>query len=284
MITQSFPVHPHNPHFFWSFSQLFLKSSLSSGIVAIALTLVLANPVLSETPRLTPPIDLEDKQLSQSQPTPTASPDNQPETTGNSAAEELDLSPEIIENSPVLQRWLREVPDVLDEIRNDPSFRTRLRLGYSQFPSTDDAGGFNVGVEDVFIGRSGLTVSGDYQASFNGDRSSFGVDLRYYVLPLGNYVNIAPVVGYRNLETDDYSTDGINVGARLLLVLSRTGAADVSLTQSFVSPGSSEEVGITTLSVGYAVTQNLRLSTDIQKQNSREEKDSRVGIVLEWMP
>jgi hypothetical protein len=91
-------------------------------------------------------------------------------------------------------------------------------------------------------------------------------------------------VGYRNLETGDYSTDGVNVGARLLLVLSRTGAADVSLTQSFVSPGSSEEVGITTLSFGYAVTRNLRLSTDIQKQNSREEKDSRVGIVLEWMP
>jgi hypothetical protein len=69
-----------------------------------------------------------------------------------------------------------------------------------------------------------------------------------------------------------------------MLALSRTGAADVSLTQSFVSPGSNEEVGITTLSVGYAVTQNLRLSTDIQKQNSKEDKDSRVGIVLEWMP
>jgi hypothetical protein len=69
-----------------------------------------------------------------------------------------------------------------------------------------------------------------------------------------------------------------------MLALSRTGAADVSLTQSFVSPGSNEEVGITTLSVGYAITRNLRLSTDIQKQNSREDKDSRVGIVLEWMP
>jgi hypothetical protein len=104
------------------------------------------------------------------------------------------------------------------------------------------------------------------------------------VLPLGSYINVAPLVGYRNIESNDYSTDGVNVGARLMLALSRTGAADVSLTQSFVSPGSSDEVGITTLSFGYAVTQNLRLSTDIQKQNSREEKDSRVGIVLEWMP
>jgi hypothetical protein len=183
-----------------------------------------------------------------------------------------------------LQRWLREVPNVLEEIRNDPSFRTRLRLGYSQFPSTGQAAGFNVGVEDVFIGRTGLTVSGDYQRSFNGNREAYGADLRYYVLPLGSYVNIAPQVGYRNLTTGNFSTDGVNVGARLMLALSRTGAADVSLTQSFVSPGSNEEVGITTLSVGYAITRNLRLSTDIQKQNSREDKDSRVGIVLEWMP
>jgi len=220
----------------------------------------------------------EKMQLSQAETTP------QPAATPNSAAEELDLSPEIIENSPVLQRWLEEVPNVLEDIRNDPSFRTRLRLGYSNFPSNDDASGINVGVEDVFIGRTGLTVSGDYQASFNGDRQTFGADLRYYVLPLGSYVNVAPLVGYRNIESNDYSTDGVNVGARLMLALSRTGAADVSLTQSFVSPGSSDEVGITTLSFGYAVTQNLRLSTDIQKQNSREEKDSRVGIVLEWMP
>jgi hypothetical protein len=220
----------------------------------------------------------EEVQLSQSETTP------QPPATPNSAAEELELSPEIIENSPVLQRWLEEVPNVLEDIRNDPSFRTRLRLGYSNFPSNDDASGINVGVEDVFIGRTGLTVSGDYQASFNGDRQTFGADLRYYVLPLGSYVNVAPLVGYRNIESNDYSTDGVNVGARLMLALSRTGAADVSLTQSFVSPGSSDEVGITTLSFGYAVTQNLRLSTDIQKQNSREEKDSRVGIVLDWMP
>jgi hypothetical protein len=220
----------------------------------------------------------EETRVSQTEATP------QPQPTLKPAAQELDLSPEIIENSPVLQRWLRQVPNVLDEIRHDPSFRTRVRLGYSQFPSTGQAAGFNVGVEDVFIGRTGLTVSGDYQRSFNGKRESYGTDLRYYVLPLGSYVNFAPQVGYRNLTTGNFSTDGVNVGAKLMLALSRTGAADVSLTQSFVSPGNRDEVGITTLSFGYAVTHNLRLSTDIQKQNSREEKDSRVGIVLEWMP
>jgi hypothetical protein len=223
-------------------------------------------------------ITSKETQLSQAEPTP------QPQAAPKPPAQDLDLSPEIIENSPVLQRWLRQVPNVLEEIRNDPSFRTRLRVGYSQFPSTGQAGGFNVGVEDVFIGRTGLTVSGDYQRSFNGKREAYGGDLRYYVLPLGSYINIAPQVGYRNLTTGKFSTDGINVGARLMFALSRTGAADVSITQSFVSPGSNEEVGMTTLSFGYAVTRNLRLSTDIQKQNSREDKDSRVGIVLEWMP
>ena len=236
----------------------------------------------SQFPPLISPLPREARgvvqELSQTETTP------QSETTPQPSAQELDLKPEIIENSPVLQRWLRQVPNVLEEIRHEPSFRTRVRLGYSQFPSTGQAGGFNVGVEDVFIGRTGLTVSGDYQRSFNGKRESFGTDLRYYVFPLGSYVNVAPQVGYRNLTTGNFSTEGVNVGARLMLALSRTGAADVSLTQSFVSPGSRDEVGMTTLSFGYAVTQNLRLSTDIQKQNSREDKDSRVGIVLEWMP
>ena len=225
-------------------------------------------------------VNTGETRLSQTESPPQ--PQTQPKP--NQPAQELDLSPEIIENSPVLQRWLHQVPNVLEEIRNDPSFRTRLRLGYSQFPSTGQAAGFNVGVEDVFIGHTGLTVSGDYQRSFNGKRESYGADFRYYVLPLGSYVNIAPQVGYRNLTTGKFSTDGVNVGARLMLALSRTGAADISFTQSFVSPGSNEEVGISTLSFGYAVTRNLRLSTDIQKQNSREKKDSRVGIVLEWMP
>lgn len=206
----------------------------------------------------------------------------QPQKTPN--ASDLDLSPEVIKNSPVLRRWLRQVPNVLDDIANDPSFRTRLRLGYSFFPSSDTADGWNIGVEDIFINSSRFTVSGEYQATFNNEREAYGVDLHYYVLPLGKYVNFAPLVGYRHLETDKYSTDGVNVGARLLLVLSRGGAADISFTQSWVSPGTDEEVGLTTLSFGYAVTRNLRLSTDIQKQNSPEDKDSRVGIVLEWMP
>jgi hypothetical protein len=225
------------------------------GIVVIDFTLAIALPVRSES-----------------------------ETQLPSTPETLDLSPEIIKNSPVLERWLKETPDIFEDIRQDPSFRSRLRLGYSQFPSTGDAGGFEVGVEDIFVGRTGLTVSAGYQASFNGDRQTVGTDLRYYLLPLGDYINIAPVVGYRYLQSKNYSTDGVNVGIRVMFALSRTGAADISLTQSFVSPGGNDEVGITMLSAGYAFTPNWRLAADIQKQNSRAAKDSQIGIVLEWMP
>ncbi|MFM7426407.1 MAG: hypothetical protein ACKO7W_15675 [Elainella sp.] len=195
----------------------------------------------------------------------------------------LDLDPALLEASPLWQRWQEEVPDVLSEIRRDPSFRTRLRLGYSQFPANGQEAGLNLGVEDAFVGRTGLTVSASYQRSFNGEREAYGGDLHYYVLPLGSSVNLAPVVGYRQLHTDRYSTDGVNLGARLRIVPSRTGAADITLTQTWVAPGSSEEVGISTLSLGYAVTPDLRIATDLEKQNAPQRKDSRVAVVLEWM-
>lgn len=196
------------------------------------------------------------------------------------AAEQLNLDPATIENSPVLQRWLQEVPDVQSDIRHDPAFRTRVRLGYTHFPSSGDSG-VNVGIEDVFIGRSGITASADYQVV--RDRQTYGAEARYYVLPLGNYVNVAPTVGYRHVESDRDSTDGVSLGARLMLSLSRTGAADASLSQSFVAPGTADEVGITTLSFGYALTHRLRLSTDLQQQNAPRSKDRRVGVSLEWM-
>lgn len=189
----------------------------------------------------------------------------------------------ILNESPTLQRWLKEPPDILEDIRHDPSFRTRLRLGLITFPSTDNKGGINVGVKDIFIKRTGLTISADYQSAFNGDRNAYGADLQYFVLPLGNYFNLAPLIGYRYVQSNDFNTDGLHLGLRLMLAFSRTGGGDISLSQSYISPGGSEEVGITSLSVGYAVTSKLRLSTDLEWQNSIEDKDSRVGINLEWL-
>ncbi|WP_227873519.1 hypothetical protein [Aphanothece sacrum] len=207
-----------------------------------------------------------------------------PNTFNNNSSEEtIDLSPEILKDSPVLQQWLKEVPNVLEDIDNDPSFRTRIRMGYAEFPSTRHRGGINIGAEDIFIGKTGLTISGDYQTSF-GNREAGGADLHYYVLPLGSYINMAPLVGYRYIRTNNYSEDGVNVGGKIILPLSRTGASDISFSQSFISPGDSNEVGITTVSFGYALTRNIRISTEIEKQNSRAKKDSQFSILFEFMP
>ncbi|MGQ9872038.1 hypothetical protein [Leptodesmis sp.] len=189
-------------------------------------------------------------------------------------------------SSPVLEKWEQKIPNVLENIKRDPSFRTRARLGLSYFPSTFDSLGWNVGVEDIFLdrlGATGLTLSGDYQATFTGKRKAGGADLRYYLLPLGGYFNLAPVLGYRYLETPRYITDGLNVGFRVQAVLSRTGAADISLTQTWVAPQQSDEVGVTKLSFGVALIHNLRVSTDVEKQNSKQKKDTRYGISMEWM-
>lgn len=198
-------------------------------------------------------------------------------------AANLDLDPQIIQNSPVLQRWLKQIPNVSEEIRQDPGFRPRFRLGYSQVDARDGADSWSVGLEDVLVGKTGLSFSGEYQQGFNSDRQSWGADLRYYLLPLGSYVNVAPGLGYRNLTTSRYTTDGLNVGGRVLFLLSRGGGADMSLTQSWVAPGTEVEVGLTTISLGYALTHQLRLSTEFQKQNSRQRKDTRIGIGVEWM-
>jgi hypothetical protein len=204
-------------------------------------------------------------------------------TRQSASAQTVEVNPEIIESSPVLQRWLEEVPDVSVDIQHDPAFRTRIRIGYSQFPSTDHTSGYYIGVQDVFLGRTPLTVSAEYSSNGRGDRELLGADVQYYLLPLGWYGNVAPVLGYRAVNNDTFSSDGINVGFRMILIPSRTGAADVSVTQSWVAPGTPDEVGLTTFSAGYALTEDLRVATDIQTQNTRDRQESRVSLLLEWM-
>jgi hypothetical protein len=216
------------------------------------------------------------KKIAQNQPSET-----QPSPTNNNS---IDLSPEIINGSPVLQKWLKGVPDVLSDIKNDPSFRTRVKVGYSQYPSNGQSGGFHVAVDDIFLGTSGLSASANYNSASSGTRTAYGADAQYYLLPLGGYFNVTPLVGFRHLETDKYNRDGLNLGVKLMIVPARGGGADIAVSQSWVGLGSSTETGLTTLSVGYALTNHLRLSTDIQQQNAKENYDSRVGLGIEWMP
>ena len=206
------------------------------------------------------------------------------------ASQKLDVEPDLIENSPTIQQWIKEIPDISKEIRYQPSFPTLIRFGYSQFPSNNQSGGVFIGLEDLFLGNTPLTLSAEYSTNFNGNsnsknnRLSVGGNLRYYLLPLGNYVNIAPSLGYKYIETGNYQTDGINVGLKLIFALSPQGAADISLSQNFIAPTSSEEVGITEVKAGYALTKKIRLTAGIAWQNSIENTDSQVNIGLEWMP
>jgi len=215
---------------------------------------------------------------------PTEPGGNQASSLLAQTTDDLELDPAILENSPVLQRWLEEIPDILEDIRTDPSFRTRLRLGYGRVPASDEDS-LIVGLEDLFIGQTGLTLNVDYQGDVGGDRHSVGSNLRYYALPLGGYVNLGPVLGYRRVDTVGDRVDGVNLGLRLLFIPSRTGAADIALMQTWVNPGSNdEEASLSTLSVGYAVTRQLRLASEIQVQVLPEDQDTRFAILLEWMP
>ncbi|WP_223209974.1 hypothetical protein [Picosynechococcus sp. NKBG042902] len=200
--------------------------------------------------------------------------------------EQLDLPPETFDNSPVLQRWSEEgIPDVLHSIRHEPSFQTRWRLGYAQFPSNDHQGGISVGVEDIFVKPDfPLTLSAEGHTLFSGDRTQVAARANYYLLPLGNRFNIAPSLGYQSFSGPDYEREGLEVGAKLQLNLSRSGASNISLSQQFVNLATPEEMGITTLGAGYAFTSHWRAATEIQKHNSSAAKESKVGFFLEWMP
>jgi len=195
---------------------------------------------------------------------------------------ELELSPEIIDNSPVLQRWLEKVPDVLEDIKNKPRFSSRFRLGYFQL-SDDNQSGWLLNVEDLGINKGRLTFSADYQDSFSGEYQNLGVRVQYYLLPLGRHVNIAPVLGYRYFQVEDYSINAVNIGAKLVLVLSSQGGADIFVTQNFLLSGDGQQVGITTVSFGYSINSKLRISTDIEKQNSIVVKDTRWSLVIELL-
>ncbi len=199
--------------------------------------------------------------------------------------DQLNLDPEIVETSPIIQEWTNEVPDVLEEIRHDPSFTTRWRIGFSSFPSNDKRSGWSLGVEDLFIKDSlPLTFSAEGNSTFDGDRHQFAARANYYLLPLGSRVNIAPTLGYQTFSGEGYDRDGLEVGGKIQLNLSRSGASTISISQQFVNLSGDDEMGITTLGAGYAFAEHLRLATEIQKHNSTAAKESRVGIFLEFLP
>ncbi len=193
-------------------------------------------------------------------------------------ANELEIDRQVIESSPVLQRWLESPPDLLDDIYNMPSFNTKLRVGLT---SRNNSFGVEAGVEDLFVGKSPLTVSGSYQTEFSGRESELQANLRYYVLPLGSYWNISPIIGYRQFnQLDRPQISGLDLGLQGILVLS-PHSSDLRLSHTFTSPSGNLEMSTTALSSSYAITNNLRLGTKIEWRRSPLIYDSRVGFLLE---
>jgi hypothetical protein len=178
------------------------------------------------------------------------------------------------QESPLLQRWLTNPPNLWEDIENSPSFATKARIAIS---GRDNDLGFDLGVEDVFWGDSKLTVSGGYQQEFNGNNQTYYSNLRYYVLPLGSYVNFAPQLGYRRV----FNRTGVDLGVHLVLALSPQ-SADIRLEQVFTDPGSDTEVGITTLSTSYALDRQLFFHSAIQWRRSSDRSDRVVRLGLEW--
>ena len=192
----------------------------------------------------------------------------------------IDIPPQI-RNSPTLQKWLNQAPDIRREIANDPSFRTRLQVGYSRFTQAN-TNAVTIGLEDLRLGSTPVTLSSHF--SRGGGISSFGVDAQTYLLPLGGYINIAPVVGWRSLSNSNTQNQGLNVGTKLMLIPSRGGGADVALQQTWINVGSDREVGIGKVSVGYAIAPQLRLATTIERWQGRAISETRGSLLLEWMP
>ncbi len=186
--------------------------------------------------------------------------------------------------SPTLEKWRNQIPNVAQDIKTDPAFRPRLRLGYRNFGDrATNPTGWQIGLEDLRLGRTRATLSANYSSNASGSDRTLGADLYYSFMPLGQTFQIAPLAGYRQLTINNQHTSGINLGWRTRLILSRKSAADITFDQSWVAPGSGAETGISTLSFGYAVSKNIRLATDWQRQQSRQRQDHRWGIGVEWM-
>ncbi|TYQ31560.1 hypothetical protein [Pseudanabaena sp. UWO310] len=193
-------------------------------------------------------------------------------------ASELEIDRQVIDSSPVLRRWLDNPPDLLEDIYRIPSFNTKLNIGLT---SRNNSLGVNAGVEDLFVGHSPLTIGGSYQTEFSGRESELQANFRYYMLPLGSYWNLAPIIGYRQFnQLDRPQISGLDVGLQGVLVLS-PHSSDLRLSHVFTSPNGNLEMSTTTLSTSYAITNNLRLGTKIEWRRSPLIYDSRVGFSLE---
>ena len=228
-----------------------------------------------------PQSNLSVSDLAQSSPKPpspaqTSQPKSKPTLTEQAA--EVGIEPALLENSPVLRRWLQSPPDLMQDIQHTPVFSPHIRTGIT---SRNNDLGVEASIEDVFVGQTPFTLSGSYQTEFAGREQSFALQMRYYTLPLGSYFNVAPTVGYRQINlTQQPQVSGVDLGLQGVLVLS-PHAADLRIGQTFTAPGAATETGITTLAASYAITTTIRLHSRVEWRRNPGFYDQRFAMGFE---
>jgi len=201
-----------------------------------------------------------------------------PAPTLKEQAAEVGIEPALLENSPVLRRWLQRPPDILQDIQNTPIFSPHLRTGIT---SRNNDLGAEISVEDIFVGQTPITLSGSYQTEFAGREQSVALQMRYYTLPLGSYFNIAPTLGYRQISPNQQpQVSGVDLGVQGVFVLS-PHAADLRIGQTFTAPGATNETGITSIAASYAITTTIRLHSRVEWRRNPGFYDQRFGMGLE---
>ncbi|MEN9206042.1 MAG: hypothetical protein Q6K70_09575 [Thermostichales cyanobacterium DRC_bins_46] len=196
---------------------------------------------------------------------------------GWAAEPTLELDAQLLEQSPVLQRWLTNPPDVLEEIRTLTTRPTRLQLGYV---ARDQ---WFLGFDDLYLG-SQLSLSGEYDRWHlqEGRQEQVSVALRYFVLQPGSRFNLAPQAGYRSITTTGLQgMQGLELGATAVAVLAPQ-TADLSIDYRWLT--GSQPATTLSITTAYALSRDFRLATRYRWQNTTLNKDFQVGIMLEWTP
>ncbi|MEN9203809.1 MAG: hypothetical protein Q6K80_07520 [Thermostichus sp. DG_1_6_bins_120] len=195
------------------------------------------------------------------------------------AALDLGLDGQIVEDSPVLRRWLQNPPNLLDEIRNTPVLPTRFQASF------ESSSHWRISLQDLRLANR-LTLSGDYrQSAAEPENRQYGSEIRYFLAPMGSKFNLAPQLGYRVLEQKEHSLSGISYGAFAVLALA-PGAADLTGSYSWIltQQPQEEQATLTEVTAAYAISSSFRLSARYSLRHSTLTRESSLGFGVEWIP
>ncbi|NJN63263.1 MAG: hypothetical protein HC795_18650, partial [Coleofasciculaceae cyanobacterium RL_1_1] len=180
----------------------------------------------------------------------------------NHLANHLDI-PASLQTSPTLKNGKPRFPMLLLILKLTPLSRHASVSATKSFGDrATTPTGWQIGIEDLRLGQTRATLSTGYSQNSTGSDRDLYADLNYSLMPLGQNFQIAPTIGYRRLTVNHLATSGLELGWRTRLILSRRSAADITLDQTWVAPGTDQETGRTKLSLGYAITKNVRIATD----------------------